>query len=193
MNKMKSIMLISCFILFIIAPVYASAMRGEAINNQTKECATYFQGDECMDCALSDPWIERKHGEPCPEGYREIKDMQAPSICTPIQNQFCCEEYHSGASGNCTNLVINNITKECAFVLDINSCEKLPKNWLPVASTEYKNCPISLEYKWLDDVLVCDTKSTNYNKFYMFVVIAIIIILIMGVCLKKYKKVLCRQ
>jgi hypothetical protein len=97
------------------------------VNHETKECATIFGGDECMDCLPPDGWevLGWSYDVECPEGYAFT---EVEEICTPYKNEFCCTEGHSGAHGDCEDMVINRIACKCAFVEDINACN-LPLGW----------------------------------------------------------------
>lgn len=74
------------------------------------------------------------------------------------KSEFCCSIDHSGSRGDCEDLVINDVEHKCAFVEDINECEKLPINWKPAEETEVEGKICPLEYEWLDDSLNCEAK-----------------------------------
>ena len=121
------------------------------VNHETQECAEIFGGDECMDCLPPDGWevLGWSYQAQCPEGYTftEVEEN-----CIPFKDEFCCTEGHSGAAGDCEDMVINRVTFKCAFVDDINAC-KLPLGWgakpedVPVYEWE---CPSM--YDWVDNV-----------------------------------------
>jgi hypothetical protein len=128
-------------------------------NHQTRECGEMFAGDECMDCFPPEGWevLGNAYEVTCPAGYTEIDD-EIPYRCEPFKVQFCCSEGHSGAPGDCADLVVNNREKECAFVNEIETCT-LPRHWetrpddVELRSWE---CPAS--YEWVEEV-ACLTES----------------------------------
>jgi len=116
------------------------------VNNTTKECAVFLAGDECSDCILPPGWQSLgRYYVPCPKNYSIISVKGA---CKGFENQRCCTKGHSGAAGECSNLVINDLSRECTFTEDaINS--SLPTGWLSkpanVSLFEWV-CP--LDYRW---------------------------------------------
>jgi hypothetical protein len=129
------------------------------VNHETKECATIFGGDECMDCLPPEGWevLGWSYEAECPEGYTFT---QVEEICTPFKDEFCCSEGHSGAHGDCEDMVINRVTLKCAFVDDINACN-LPLGWQakPDDTPIYEwACPGL--YDWTDD-LACQDEPVS--------------------------------
>ncbi len=191
-KNLISIIFAIIFITLMSSSVFASmAMPRYGINEQTKECSEFFMGDECVGCTFPDGWQMIEESQ-CPTGYKEI---QKNSVCTPRKNSFCCTVQHSGASGDCEDVVVNDIEQKCAFVEDINECGKLPQNWEQAEETEFwgRICP-SLEYEWLEDPLNCEAKiienddnqkdiinndkKQDSNTLYFFGIFAVIIILL---------------
>jgi len=165
-KKLALVFFAASFSILICSPVFASqAMPRYGINEATKECSEFFMGDECTSCSLPEGWQMIKENE-CPEAYNKIK---ADSICTPIKNAFCCTVQHSGANGDCEDVVVNNLEKKCAFVEDIDKCEKLPENWSRAEELETwrsRLCPF-LEYVWLEKPLLCGAEiieTVNIDK-----------------------------
>jgi hypothetical protein len=122
------------------------------VNHETKECSEIFGGDECMDCFPPEGWeiLGFAYDEPCPEGYTEVAE---PGYnCESFKNQFCCMEGHSGAHGDCRDMVINKRQKSCTFVDDVTTAE-LPRGWQAkpgnVANYDWF-CPE--KYEWVSDV-----------------------------------------
>jgi hypothetical protein len=99
------------------------------VNHTTEECGEIFGGDECMDCFPEEGWevlgLVFDEGVQCPEGYARV---DPPYTCKGFKAEFCCTEYHSGAAGDCDDLVVNRRAKSCAFVVDIEQCA-LPRGW----------------------------------------------------------------
>lgn len=114
------------------------------VNYTTKECSSFFSGDECSYCTPPPGWQNLGAGAACPAGFAQV---EAESSCHGLQSGFCCMEGHSGAPGNCSRLVKNEAAKECAFVENL-SC-RLPAGWLSrpenVSTYEWL-CP--LDYSW---------------------------------------------
>ncbi|MCX5700416.1 MAG: hypothetical protein NTZ63_02590 [Candidatus Omnitrophica bacterium] len=123
-----------------------------AVNDQTKECAVFFLGDECTDCSVPEGWRQTGYSNQsdCPDGYKKIDTVE--SVCTPRKTAFCCSENHSGTNGNCRDLVINETSKECAFLEDVNSCLSLSQGW-----KTGDLCPGN--FQWQQDPLDCGTRS----------------------------------
>ena len=110
----------------------------------TKECSSFFAGDECSDCSPPAGWERLGPGAACPAGFAIVS---VEGSCWGLQTGFCCMQRHSGAPGDCTRLVKNDVTKECAFV-DNLSCS-LPAGWLrrPENASGYEwLCPG--DYNW---------------------------------------------
>ncbi len=132
------------------------------VNHETKECSDIFGGDECMDCFPPEGWeiLGDAYDIPCPEGYAEV--ASPGYTCEHFQEAFCCTEGHSGASGDCTNLVVNRGRKQCAFVSSANTTE-LPRGWRPKPdSTESYDWVCPGNYEWVDDVNA-ETGSGGFN------------------------------
>jgi hypothetical protein len=121
------------------------------VNHDTQECAEIFGGDECMDCFAPEGWEELgwAYDVECPAGYTLTT---VESHCNHFKNEHCCSEGHSGASGDCEDLVINDRNDQCAFVTDINACN-LPGNWKArpekISRSEW-TCPS--RYEWIDNL-----------------------------------------
>jgi hypothetical protein len=128
------------------------------VNHDTQQCARMFAGDECMDCVPVEGWESLGPEGQCPAGYTMIDDVDY--TCQHFKVQFCCSEGHSGASGDCADLVVNNKGKQCAFVADIQGCT-LPKGWSGRPPTVEANdwvCPA--EYEWIDELACAIDTST---------------------------------
>jgi hypothetical protein len=95
------------------------------VNYTTKECSSFFSGDECSDCTPPPGWVRMGPGASCPAGFALV---EVEGSCWGLKNDFCCMEGHSGAPGNCTMLAKNDVIKECAFAESL-SCS-LPAGWL---------------------------------------------------------------
>ncbi len=117
------------------------------VNNDTMQCARSLPGDECMDCTPPEGWkILGLYGS-CPENYTLVT---VRGNCQGFKNERCCTEGHSGAPGDCRNLVKNDLTKECAFVTNAANSTltagwtKMPENTSSSSSSWV--CP--LDYTW---------------------------------------------
>jgi hypothetical protein len=74
--------------------------------------------------------------------------------CEGVKSRACCTEGHTGAPGDCADLIISHRYDQCAFVDDIEGC-KPPREWTQRPHgrrAEDWLCPAS--YEWVDD-LVC--------------------------------------
>jgi len=114
------------------------------VNHETKQCAEFVSGDECVYCSPPEGWeiLGGLEEAECPEGYTTV-EIQA--VCQAAKNDFCCTEGHSGAPGDCEDVVINEAAGQCAFVEDINDCPALPGGW----EKHGADCPY---YDWAEDV-----------------------------------------
>lgn len=122
------------------------------VNHETKQCGEIFAGDECMDCFPPEGWqrLGPASDVACPAGYAEVDDI--PYSCQPFKVPFCCSEGHSGAPGDCTDLVINDRQNTCSFVAEIENC-LLPRGWDSRPETTHPRdwvCPE--DYEWIDEV-----------------------------------------
>jgi hypothetical protein len=66
-------------------------------------------------------------------------------VCTAHKVTFCCTEGHSGALGDCEDVVINKAAEQCAFVEDIGACPSLPRGW----EKHGEDCPY---YEWAENI-----------------------------------------
>jgi len=152
----KSILLVIFLTLFFIfgQSVFAESLPYEIIvNHNTKQCAE-ISGDECTECFPPEGWeVLGFFGEvKCPQGYTQI-ELTTEIICKGFKDSFCCTVGHPGGPGDCEDIVVNHVEKQCAFIEDINKCEKLPAGWEKVEQDQSlgRICP-SLEYEWVSDV-----------------------------------------
>ena len=134
-------------------------------------------GDECVTFNFPES-LKVSTQNNCPSGYKQIHKK---ADCTPNKDSFCCSFLHSGMMGDCEDVVINNINKECAFVLDINECIKLPDDWHRAEEKETwgRVCP-SLEYTWKDEFLACSTKSILPQWIKLFGLLTFLIVIFLG-------------
>jgi len=136
-----------------------------AVNHSLKQCSEVFTGDECMSCNPPEGWgfLEDMFNASCPEDYEQV---EIDVTCTGYKNEFCCTVSHSGANGNCEDVIVNTSEQKCAFVENIENCKSLPANWITPTSTNYKGiiCP-SLEYEWETEFIECIpiTEQTDLN------------------------------
>lgn len=137
---------LAALILMLAGPVMAAPMPQQMIvNNDSMQCARFLPGDECMDCTPPEGWDILGPYTSCPEGYTLVT---VNGICKGIEREHCCTEKHTGASGDCTNLIKNDLAKECAFVANasngtgIDGWQRMPEN----ATSSSWVCP--LDYTW---------------------------------------------
>jgi hypothetical protein len=147
MSVARRLLLVSLIVLSLAAydPALAAPVPPElVVNHETQQCAEFWGGDECLSCSLPAGWeVLGGLGEAeCPEGYATV---EIRSTCTAAKTPFCCTEGHSGASGDCEDVVIDRAADRCAFVEDINECPSLPGSW----EKHGTDCPY---YEWADDV-----------------------------------------
>lgn len=115
-----------------------------AVNHETTQCAEFGCGDECSDCILPEGWIILGYSfkVECPAGYSVV---EIEPTWMPLANEFCCTPGHSGLPGDCSGVVVNRITKHCAFEKDVvEKCSSLPFGWQPHG----RECP----YSWAESV-----------------------------------------
>jgi hypothetical protein len=109
-------------------------------------------GDECMSCEIPDGW---EPVEQCPEDFIQVS---VDTVCEPHKSPFCCTVGHSGASGDCGDVVVNDFNRLCAFAEDISECAMLPADWMPAnESNAHGLCPP--DYVWEDEPLECLKKG----------------------------------
>lgn len=151
--KYKPSIVLFFILSFFLAPAYsAMALPVLGANHETKECAEFFTGDECVYCDLPNGWenLGDFMDATCPEGYALLESFSVNSVCTPAKTEFCCTINHSGAGGDCEDVVVNHAGQKCAFVEDIENCPALPNGWqrAEIDPGWGRVCP-SYEYKWL--------------------------------------------
>lgn len=158
MNKANILAVLAIFIISVTvfaAPLPLQLM----VNNDTMQCASLLPGDECMDCIPPDGWEILGPYGPCPEGYTLVTIR---GNCQGFENERCCTEGHSGASGDCRNLVKNDLTKECALLAGAANLA-LPSGWTKMpenASPSSWLCPH--DYKW---TRLTGTTSTAVSRY----------------------------
>jgi hypothetical protein len=151
MRVRKSLLLVLIIMLFFVASEATAAAPVPpelAVNHESKQCAEFWGGDECVVCSLPEGW-ESLGGlweAECPTDYATV---EIKSTCWAAKITFCCSEGHSGAPGDCEDVVINKRAEQCAFVEDIGECPALPDGW----GKHGEDCPY---YDWADDVECLD-------------------------------------
>jgi hypothetical protein len=118
----------------------------QVINHQTQQCADIVPGDECGDVILPPDWeyLDLTAGEKCPDNFTFV-ELRPDWVHFKVP--FCCTEGHSGSSGDCQDVVIQPVKRQCAFVDDIQKCTGLPDGW----EVSGQNCPAGFE--WVEDVV----------------------------------------
>jgi hypothetical protein len=121
------------------------------VNHQTSECGEIPGGDECTACYPTGGWVLLGDGDnvECPAGYAGASPEYA---CDPIKARHCCTEGHSGAPGDCADLIISHRHDQCAFVKEIEGC-KPPREWTRRPNGRKAQswlCPTG--YEWVDDL-----------------------------------------
>jgi len=121
------------------------------VNHSARECGQFFMGDECVACRMPEGWTSLgvSARDICPQGYTKV---EVRAECFPQKNEFCCTRGHSGAPGNCSDLVINDRQRLCAFVDDAKKCGELPAGWQKPTGTPA--CPFP-GYTWQKGLLAC--------------------------------------
>ena len=144
----KTSLLLSILLLLILnSMTYAAPMPPRpVINHQSRECAEIVPGGECGDVVLPPGWeyLDPDKGEQCPANYAFV-ELSPDWIHFKVS--FCCTAGHSGASGDCEDVVVHQSDQQCAFVDDVRECASLPDGW--EASGE--DCPA--EFEWVADVV----------------------------------------
>ncbi len=133
------------------------------VNDTTKQCYVSIMGDECMWCEppvgwrIYGPGSESYGPTPCPEGYTKIENFELN--CRRSKSRECCGVF--AARGDCTDMVVNDTLKECAFVKDINACI-LPPGWSarPTQVLVASWICHSDTYKWVDNVTCLTATGT---------------------------------
>ena len=167
---MKLTVVLLVTFLILSNPVFSAMLQPTyGVNYETGECAEFFMGDECMNCKLPSGW-ERIDEFKCPSEYVEIN---IDSICTPLRDNFCCTIGHSGADGDCSDLVVNSLEGKCSFVSD---CNRLPSGWF------YSDNLCPSEYEWADEEISC----RDFN-IWLFIAPAILLPITFFLYIKKFK------
>jgi hypothetical protein len=157
MKKRSSVLwIILTFAAFLLVAAAAAPLPPKVIvNHQTRECAIVIEGDECMDCFIPEGWDELgMYGDvECPADYTKI-DLRLE--CQPFKIDRCCTEGHSGARGDCEDMVINRPKRLCAFVEDVNTIQ-LSGGWQSrPADVEYRNWICPNNFSWESGLLTAE-------------------------------------
>lgn len=135
-------------IFFVMLAALASAAPMPLLmiaNNNSMQCARFLPGDECMDCTPPVGWEVLGPYSSCPEGYTMVT---VNGNCKGFEQEHCCTEKHSGASGDCQNMVMKNLTKQCAFLTNARDAS-LPAGWMKMpANASSSNWVCPLDYTW---------------------------------------------
>jgi hypothetical protein len=123
------------------------------VNPETRQCALVVPGDECGDLVLPPGWqyLDPAVGGECPVDYTTV---ELHTEWAGFKIPRCCTAGHSGARGDCADLMILEKERLCAFGEDLSACPALPEGW---AKSE-QLCP--LDYTWVDD-LACPAEPTQ--------------------------------
>jgi hypothetical protein len=130
------------------------------VNNDSKECARFLPGDECMDCTPPEGWVILGPYTSCPENYKLVS---VNGNCKGFEVEHCCTEKHSGASGDCRNLIKNDLTRECTFVTNATT-DTIPDGWqkMPENATS-SNWVCPLGYKWTTSTETIPASVAKYG------------------------------
>lgn len=134
------------------------------VNHDLKQCAEIFAGDECMDCFAPAGWEDLGFSSDavCPADYSWV---ELETECQPFKTVFCCTQGHSGAHGDCEDMIINRLARKCAFVEDVNTCN-LPARWYAkpenVANRDWE-CPYD-SFDWEEDIQ-CEAEASPAMEF----------------------------
>jgi hypothetical protein len=134
------------------------------VNNDSMQCARFLPGDECMDCTPPEGWEILGPYTSCPENYKLVA---VNGNCKGLEREHCCTEKHTGASGDCRNLIKNDITKECSFMTNSTNGTvsagwlKMPEN---VTSSNWV-CP--LDYRWTTLTTTNSADAAQYGPVYV--------------------------
>jgi hypothetical protein len=151
-------------LLFVLAGLaFAAPMPLQTIvNHDLKQCSSFLPGDECMDCTPPEGWEILDSYASCPKNYTLITE-RARGNCRGFEVEHCCTEKHSGASGDCRNMVKNDLTKGCAFLTNATNFTA-PAGWLkmPENVSSYSwLCP--LDYTWTTLTAIASTTAAQYG------------------------------
>jgi hypothetical protein len=147
--------------LMLAGPVLAAPLPLLTIvNDESMECAKFLPGDECMDCMPPEGWKVLGPNASCPEGYTIVT---VKGNCKGFENERCCTERHTGASGDCRNMIKNDLTKECAFLTNATT-GTVPGDWQKMPETATPSswvCP--LDYRWTTLVAANSAATMQYG------------------------------
>ncbi len=147
--------------LLLVGLAFAAPMPLQMIvNNDSMQCARLLPGDECMDCTPPEGWEILGAYTSCPENYKLVT---VNGNCKGFEIEHCCTEKHSGASGDCRNLIKNDITKECTFVTNATT-DIVPDGWLKMPENATSSCWVCpLGYKWTTLAATIPTAAAYYG------------------------------
>jgi hypothetical protein len=156
--RVKSRFVLLCALVAILAALVRSAVATPTapvtiVNHTTKQCAEVIQGDDCHWCDLLEGWeILGPSGQAnCPPEYNNLGYQGMSGKCRAYKSQFCCTspQHH----GDCSDLVINEVLKQCAFVEEISGCI-LPEGWTSAGDTTQwqGRCPTDWWSGWLPEI-----------------------------------------
>ncbi|MFZ2472724.1 MAG: hypothetical protein WAW52_12390 [Methanothrix sp.] len=124
------------------------------------QCARFLPGDECMYCTTPDGWVILGPYTSCPENYKLVT---VNGNCKGFEVEHCCTEKHTGASGDCRNLIKNDITKECTFMTNASK-DTVPDGWQKMSENATPSswvCPF--DYKWTTSTETIPSTVVQYG------------------------------
>jgi hypothetical protein len=142
-------------ILFVMLAVLASAApmpQQTIVNNDSMQCARFLPGDECMDCTPPVGWEVLGPYSSCPEGYTLVT---VKGNCKGFEQEHCCTQKHSGASGDCRNMVMNSLMKQCAFLSNAADYP-IPAGWMKMPENATLSgwvCPLDFAWTTLSETI----------------------------------------
>ncbi|MBI2630584.1 hypothetical protein HYW76_05790 [Candidatus Pacearchaeota archaeon] len=190
--KMQFIIFIAILLLIFLnfnVTYASSAMPDLAINNETMECALFYQGDDgCASIDILPGWesirisIESYSDfglgpELCPSGYKFLGEFDP--IHGKDKTPFCCTCCHDGSWGDCNDTIVNLKEKKCAFLDNATNCDQLPDNWgYYNVQDNIRGCP-SEDYEWINETIKCNKTNNPIQVIYFLSFIFIILVLIL--------------
>ena len=161
-------------LLFVAIPGVTAEMQPAriAVNHETRQCAEFSCGDECADCRLPEGWkvLGYAFNVTCPVDFEVV---EIDPVWVPVASEFCCTPGHSGSSGDCSDVVKNQINGRCAFGEDIRQkCGSLPYGWTPHGG----ECS-----QWMDEEINCTPAYLPVFPGFIMVFLCLGMVVVVGV------------
>ena len=154
MRVRYSLPLVLIIMLFLVASeaTAAAPLPPElVVNHESKQCAEFWGGDECLVCSLPEGW-ESLGAVWEAECLADYATVEIKPTCWAAKITFCCSEGHSGAPEDREDVVINKGADKAFGYIDAPIQRVCAQSVPPPFAREMKDFTMVDEHKIADRV-----------------------------------------